>query len=145
MGYYIDFIFNPEEINGYETVVDRFRNEGAQVIIDDTIPAHIAERCVDLYYEDLSMPITVFKRESKTLKGNWAHVRLSWGTNPETFYRDLQCMLTLAKRCNARLYDGQADREIKEELLSSIHAEFKKGSKWATNLLGKCTDKPSSE
>jgi hypothetical protein len=147
MGYYIDFVFKPEEIQNYETIVERFLKAGAYISDDDEIPPHVAEKCLDLFYVGLSSPITVFKKEARALKGNWADVRLSWGTDTETFDKDLRCMLAMAEQVGARLYDGQEKMFITEETLTDLNEKFIKSTKQINNLFGVCSvgTPPSSD
>ena len=143
MGYYIDFVFHDKTVENCKDIVDKFLKQGAVVhdYKDETMPDHVRERnsnFIDLVYPEFDYFITILKKESTYLKGNWAHIRVSWGENPDSFLCLLGKILALARLVDCRVYDGQMDRFITVEDLEEIKRQFSSVASGISNKLGRC-------
>ena len=134
MGYYIDFVFNPNEHLDCEAIVQKFVKLGARRIPDEDIgPA--AGKVVDVLFSDFGYPITVFRKEHR--KGNWADIRMSWAEDPESIRERLKYILELADRLGCRVYDGQIKEYLTKDNLDTMETKFAKISGTVIGLIGK--------
>ena len=121
MGYYIDFVFDPDmpitrkevisRLNkagatkfkaSYHTVTTRNKKTGESIV--DT------RRCglyTDYFYDGLFGTVTVFPREDYRFKGHWMEARTSWGNTPDEIRSVWAAVFELADKVGCRVYDGQ--------------------------------------
>ncbi len=78
----------------------------------------------------------MFPRENAKLPGNWADVRLSWGTEPAGSQSLIQELLILAKKVGAVLYDGQIKKVITQDNIPDAVASLTRGGTWVKKALG---------
>ena len=137
MGYYIDFIFSENRVQGYHDVVGLFCDNGAGIFRfqEELCDAEKAwnEKTVSLTHPDFIYFITVFKKENQDHKGNWAQVRISWGEDADSFATILSCILRLAKTMGCTVYDGQVGAYITQASIDRLRQHF---SKTACGILG---------
>jgi hypothetical protein len=74
------------------------------------------ENNTPIQYPKIHYPITIFKKEATSLKGNWAHTRLSWG-NPNEFQQAMEAIISLADSMGCRVYDGQIEEFVSLDTL----------------------------
>ena len=72
----------------------------------------------------------------KVLKGNWAHVRLSWATHFVELLNMLRDILHLADLARCRVYDGHIQDYVTSDNLKSVRECFEKGAKWVGSPSG---------
>jgi len=142
MGYYVDLVFCDETIKGYNDVVEKFLKQGAKIhdYNDETLPDHIRERYsnfISLVYPDFRYFITVFKKESKDIKGKWAEIRISWGEDPDSFFCLMGKIVTLANLVNGEVYDGQIRCFITDENLEEVKKQFSSTANNISRCFGK--------
>lgn len=123
MGYYIDFIFDQSEQLDWGQVVERFRKSGARRLPDEYIGL-AAEDVVRLLCPDYGYTITVFREESKQIKGKWANIRMSCNENSENVMQRLHYISRLADKLGCRAYDGQIKRYVTKNDFDTIVSSF---------------------
>ena len=142
MGYHLDFVFDDNTVSGYEDVVESFCKAGA-VVFDyskEGLSDHDRKKWqnyVKLLYSEFPYFITVFKNESKNLKGNWADIRLSWGEDPESFVNTLKYVLALADEAGCRVYDGQINDFVILDNMNEVLKSFAPVANWVVGAFGK--------
>lgn len=124
MGYYIDFVFNPEDNLDNGILVKRFLEAGAELVEKEPLY---------LRYRDLD--IRLVNSEKEKAKGILADIRLSWATDLAEMREKLQYMLELSKRVGCQVYDGQIG--ITPDNLDEIMNHFTKKSETVIRLIGK--------
>lgn len=126
MGYYIDFVFDPEipitrkEIlsrlqkagatkfsAGYHQVTTRNKKTGASFVNLNRCGLYMV-----FLYDGLCGTVTVFPRASGRFKGHWMEVRTSWGNTPDEIRSVWQAVFELAEKIDCRVYDGQIGEYI---------------------------------
>ena len=136
MGYYIDFVFDKDAVKDYREVVKKFCDAGAKTFdIHDrgTPPQH---SYVELVYPGLPGFINVFKEEAKNLRGNWADIRMSWGTKPEEMRENIKRVLVLALKLKCRVYDGHIKEYVVPDNVDLILGSFARGARRVENMIG---------
>jgi len=134
MGYYIDFIFDNNKNLSSEIIEKKFLEAGAQKIpLEDMAKP---DKFIELWHPRFLSNIEIFSNESKYLMGNWAHIRISWGTDINKFRRTLIDLIELSKKMGSKLFDGQANMIITESNVEILLAEFKKTSVNIAGLTG---------
>lgn len=126
MGYYIDFVFNPEDNLDNGILVKKFLEAGAELVEKEPLY---------LRYRDLD--IRLVNNEKEKAKGILADIRLSWATDLAEMREKLQYMLELSKRVSCQVCAGQIGRFITPENLDEIMNHFKKQSETVIGLIGK--------
>jgi len=127
MGYYVDFVFDPEVI---DTPEKAFVELWAASYGDDPPDAAKRDETMRLvscprppemepYVRLEGCPFDIrFNWDKAEKTGRWAQVRLSWGLDGDEARAVLACLLDLAIRAGCRLYDG-------ERVLDSVEAAVK--------------------
>ena len=147
MGYYIDFVFDEDQISNYGEVVELFCKVGARV--DDNqcekLPGNLIikkEDYIDLKHPGIANIISVNKKEANHLKGNWAYVRFRWDEPVESFAGTVKKILDLADSIGCRIYDGQLQNYVTVFNLKRIEEIFIQGSKSYEEIFGMRNSSP---
>jgi hypothetical protein len=139
MGYYIDFVFDAERVHTHEDVVELFMNKGATLFDaynnDDTIPGGRPQNHIMILHDKISFPIIVYKKEADSLKGNWAHTRMSWG-NSYDFQQAMEAIISLADSMGCRVYDGQVEEFVSMDNLEKVMESYFGGASWVRKNIG---------
>jgi hypothetical protein len=126
MGYYIDFVFDPEIPITRKEVVSRLQKAGAiklraehqQVTTKNkkteefVVNPNLSGLYTVFLYDGLCGTVTVFPRASGRFKGHWMEVRTSWGNTPDEIRSVWQAVFELAEKVDCRVYDGQIGEYI---------------------------------
>jgi hypothetical protein len=139
MGYYIDFVFDGNQVTKFEDVLELFMNQGATLFDaynnDDTIPGGRPQNHIMMLHNKISFPITVFKKEADSPKGNWAHTRMSWGTSYD-FQQAMEAIISLADSMGCRVYDGQIEGFVSMDNLEKVIESYFGGASWVRKNIG---------
>jgi hypothetical protein len=131
--------FDAGQVSKHEDVLEAFLNQGARLFEaynnDDTIPGGRLKNHVMLFADKINPPITVFKKEAESLKGNWAHNRLSWG-DPDEFQRTMKEIMSLADSTGCRVYDAQIEEFFEAENMENVMVSVFEGASRVRELFG---------
>ena len=137
MGYYVNFVFNGNKISSQKDVVDLFCKAGASIFVrPDEDVRNKDNRFIDLQYPKFSYFINVFSKETASLKGSWAYIRMSWATKPDTFISIMMGVFELADAVGARVYDGQIGKYVSWKTIDEVAESFFGGAKSIVGALG---------
>lgn len=150
MGYYIDFVFDPETPITRKEVISRLQNAGAtkfragyhQVTTRNkkTGGTFVNPNRCGLYtvflYDRLWGTVTVFPREHYRFKGYWMEARTSWGNTPEEIRSVREAVFDLVGKVGCRVYDGQIGGYIFPEDIDRMVRYFFKIARGMAGLFG---------
>lgn len=150
MGYYIDFVFDPETPVTRKDTICRLDKAGAIKLKEsyreisatskkDGKMVMDPRRCglyADFYYYGLWGIVTVYPREHYYLKGNWMVTRTSWGCSPEEIISVWEAVFELADKVGCRVYDGQKRGFIFPEDINRMVRFFFKAASGIAGMFG---------
>lgn len=136
MGYYIDFVFDPNEKLNCDDIVQKFVKLGARRLPDGHIGLE-PERYIHVEFPDFGYPIWVYRDETEHQRGNWADVRMSWMEDEESMPGRLDYILGVAEKLGCRVYDGQIKEYVSRHSVAAIASRFAKTAGMITGLIGK--------
>lgn len=134
MGYYIDFVFDDNKSLSKKIIENKFIKTGAERVPFEEMAK--PDKFIKLLHPYFFSPIEIFSNESKSQKGNWAHIRLSWSTDIDTFRVTLKNLMDLSNKVGSQLYDGQANIFITEDNVEDLISKFQKTSENIIGLVG---------
>jgi len=128
MGYYVNLVFDLEEVRIAEEAVRWLQAGGCTVdgdlaTDDEALHLELARRrrdgrdfCVGHpeVYEGLCVSLT----PSEELPGYWASTRFSWGMRPHEIRKYIGPFFEIARKAGARVYDGRFHDDL-DELMRS--------------------------
>jgi hypothetical protein len=156
MGYFIDLVFDSAEVSDRQAVVSLLFQAGAYAPEEDEILdlPEITEEDWDWiewkHERNWLIPIhgkaqfclfqtirvALFDRESSSMPGYWAHVRLSWGTKPRQFQEILTTLVEFSQKAHCRVYDGQIGQFVTFANLEIIVEGFRHTKHRVIKMLG---------
>jgi Leucine-rich repeat (LRR) protein len=143
VGYYIDFVFDPELVPTWQEAAKLLEKRGAEKLDNSDHPN--ADKFLSFRYATLPYPITIYKTLSESSKGHWVDVRLSWAQNPKEIITIIEAILRLADLLGCQVYDGQIKKYIIWDNIGEITSTFSKTANNIVGLIGVAEEKEGDE
>lgn len=134
MGYYFDLIFEPEEINNHQTVIEKLYKTGARPF--SMVRSNIQHNDINLLHPDLPFFIKVVRDKTDDERVECIDICLSWGLGSNDLTKYLKIILQLANDIDCKVYDGQLQEYVTHENIHKIIDFYSMGGKQVKDMLG---------